>query len=279
MVSRFIQSFDALTFDFVGCGLSRGEHVTLGLNESVDLANIVKNMQVSYKYEEIYLWGRSMGAVSILHMLHKSKSFVKELRSNRLRIQKHREALEKSLKPDDALTQKISDIQLRNAVLEENIKISKAVKAVVLDAPFNCCHKMIGNIVKRQANTNGLTTYVAMQYLKRSLKSNIGRDIISENKPELLVKDIDVPAAFLIGEHDELVSVEDFMSMFNNYGSEHKRFRLMVDTDHAAMRDDEDLDAGFRFIMDRHNIHKDKKTKLKNHGDKIKELDATLDSL
>lgn len=275
MVNRLLGLYDVITFDFVGCGLSKGEYVTLGLNESKDLEGIINHVYKNYEYEDIYLWGRSMGAVCILHMLFAMKMLKKEYRDNENKIDKYKKDKVKLLKPTKKLSTFVSDLSERNKKIKETLVVRGLIKGLVLDAPFTCAYKMISNIVKRQANTNSLTTYIAMQYLKRSLRSNVGRDIITENKPETLVKYIDVPAAFLLGEHDELIGVDDFMNMFNNYGAEYKRFRLMVDTDHAASRNDEDLDAGFRFIEDMHSMVIERKESLKKHQ---KELDVLADT-
>ena len=250
MVHKFIKDYDVLILDFVGCGLSKGEYVTLGLDESKDIESIITHVINIYKYEEIYLWGRSMGAVSIIHLLYNLKDYKRNYKLNQSKI----EQLQKTAKtkPSTATKNNLDALIEKNSKIRRRMSLQKYISAIVLDAPFTCAYKMISNIVKSQANTNSITTYMAMTYLKRSLRNNIGRDIISENKPEKLVKYIDVPAAFLLGEHDELVSVNDLMSMFNTYGSEFKRFRLMVDTDHPSSRNDEDLDAGLRFIAEKH---------------------------
>lgn len=53
-------------FDFAGSGNSEGEFVTLGITEANDLNLVVYHLQTNYKVQRIGLWGRSMGAVSIL---------------------------------------------------------------------------------------------------------------------------------------------------------------------------------------------------------------------
>ncbi len=55
-----------LTFDFSGSGLSQGEFVTLGLNESADLADVLLWARRTLPYKRYFLWGRSMGAVTAL---------------------------------------------------------------------------------------------------------------------------------------------------------------------------------------------------------------------
>ena len=51
-------------FDFSGCGMSEGAHVSLGWYEKDDIASIVAFLRNVTKIGRIGLWGRSMGAVS-----------------------------------------------------------------------------------------------------------------------------------------------------------------------------------------------------------------------
>jgi len=45
-------------FDFSGSGLSEGEYVTLGVNESHDLECVIEHLQDTGKISNIALWGR-----------------------------------------------------------------------------------------------------------------------------------------------------------------------------------------------------------------------------
>lgn len=51
-------------FDFIGCGNSDGDYITLGVKESQQIRTIVQVL--SQHYRRVVLWGRSMGAVSVL---------------------------------------------------------------------------------------------------------------------------------------------------------------------------------------------------------------------
>ncbi|EGR29880.1 hypothetical protein IMG5_146530 [Ichthyophthirius multifiliis] len=61
-------------FDFSGSGLSEGEYVTLGKNESEDLDLIIQYLKNSEKVSNMILWGRSMGAVTCFQYLNKPGS-------------------------------------------------------------------------------------------------------------------------------------------------------------------------------------------------------------
>lgn len=80
LVERFIsKGFDCLTFDFGGNGQSTRPHVTLGHKEKEDLRLIVSFCLRDLGYSEIYLWGRSMGASTILLMLGKYRELQKNI--------------------------------------------------------------------------------------------------------------------------------------------------------------------------------------------------------
>jgi pimeloyl-ACP methyl ester carboxylesterase len=53
-------------FDFAGSGLSEGSTVSLGYHEKDDIVSVVEMLRNIPKIQKIGLWGRSMGASSIL---------------------------------------------------------------------------------------------------------------------------------------------------------------------------------------------------------------------
>ena len=53
-------------FDFVGCGLSEGETISLGFHESKDLEDLMNFLKGKYKISKFILYGRSMGAATSL---------------------------------------------------------------------------------------------------------------------------------------------------------------------------------------------------------------------
>jgi alpha/beta superfamily hydrolase len=63
------QKFNVVHFDFSGSGLSEGEFTTLGMGEKYDIGALLNHIHRMYSVGEFYLWGRSMGAVSILLLL------------------------------------------------------------------------------------------------------------------------------------------------------------------------------------------------------------------
>lgn len=53
-------------FDFVGCGESDGDVVTLGYYEHLDVECLIKELSFRYGFAKFALWGRSMGAATAL---------------------------------------------------------------------------------------------------------------------------------------------------------------------------------------------------------------------
>lgn len=52
------------SFDFLGCGITEEQYISLGIREAQQIASVVEYLrQANY---EVVLWGRSMGAVSAL---------------------------------------------------------------------------------------------------------------------------------------------------------------------------------------------------------------------
>lgn len=53
-------------FDFSGSGMSDGEFISQGYYEKNDVKSVVNHLRKYYRYDQISLWGRSMGAVTAL---------------------------------------------------------------------------------------------------------------------------------------------------------------------------------------------------------------------
>ena len=52
--------------DLGGSGISEGEHVTLGVRETLDVAVVVAHLRRGGRVDRVGIWGRSMGAVTAL---------------------------------------------------------------------------------------------------------------------------------------------------------------------------------------------------------------------
>jgi pimeloyl-ACP methyl ester carboxylesterase len=59
-----------LLFDFIGCGHSDGDYVSLGFRESEDLDFMLNYMIMQFGTSQFVLWGRSMGAATALLCSH-----------------------------------------------------------------------------------------------------------------------------------------------------------------------------------------------------------------
>lgn len=59
------RNLSVCTFDMTGCGKSDGEHISLGVHEKHDLSAVIDHLR-SLGYKKIGLWGRSMGAATVI---------------------------------------------------------------------------------------------------------------------------------------------------------------------------------------------------------------------
>jgi len=64
------KNIELICFDFSGSGQSQGEYVTLGVNEADDLNDVIEFSWTEFKIDRFVLWGRSMGAVTIIKYLN-----------------------------------------------------------------------------------------------------------------------------------------------------------------------------------------------------------------
>ena len=69
--------YSLLCYDLRGTGNNMSEYVTLGLRESLDLLRIIKYVIKNFDFKEIFLWGRSMGATTVIHLMHDLEFYIK----------------------------------------------------------------------------------------------------------------------------------------------------------------------------------------------------------
>lgn len=72
-LDQLLPKYCLCVFDFVGCGLSEGEYVSLGLKESKQTELVIEYLEKEYGFKDLYIWGRSMGAVAALIYAHDNK--------------------------------------------------------------------------------------------------------------------------------------------------------------------------------------------------------------
>jgi pimeloyl-ACP methyl ester carboxylesterase len=61
-----IEHFSLVLFDYAGYGHSGKELCTLGLKEQADLELVVTHVRAKFGFKSLFIWGRSMGAVTAL---------------------------------------------------------------------------------------------------------------------------------------------------------------------------------------------------------------------
>ena len=67
------RDINIFVIDFVGCGLSEGEYISLGYHESDDVGNVIDFIEKIPGVGRIGLWGRSMGAATTMIYAHRDE--------------------------------------------------------------------------------------------------------------------------------------------------------------------------------------------------------------
>lgn len=231
LLERHLDKFVVVLFDFRGCGNSNEEFVTLGIREKFDLTFVLRICDDVLRPDRIYLWGRSMGAVTVIHYLTHQK-----------KLQKKREAVmhePETIKRPSQLAQ-----------LDYDFSISKKIRAVVLDSPFTDSYRMVLDVMKNNMNIPKTLGKIVLLPVQTSIKNRVKFDVLSDNKPVKMCQKLTLPACFMIGENDTLINPQKFTKMFENYAGEHKTLRLLAGTDHADFRNENDLDFVYRFLFE-----------------------------
>lgn len=60
----FLPKTTLCVFDFAGSGLSEGDYISLGPKEKRDAKQVMDYIKKAYNIGPIFLWGRSMGAIT-----------------------------------------------------------------------------------------------------------------------------------------------------------------------------------------------------------------------
>lgn len=231
LLEKHLDKFVVCMFDFRGCGNSNEEYVTLGIREKFDLTFVLRILDDVLKPSAFYLWGRSMGAVTIIHYLtHQQKL--------------HRKKQE-AMNDPNAIKRPGQFAQIEN-----DYAIMKKIRAVVLDSPFADSYRMVLDVMKNNMNIPSTLGKVILLPVQNSIKNNVKFDVLSDNKPVKMCQKLTVPALFMIGENDTLVNPTKFTKMFENYAGEHKKLRLLAGTDHSDFRNDVDIEFAFRFLFE-----------------------------
>lgn len=74
MLDTIIEDFSFVVFDYTGYGLSDKDHCTLGQKEQFDLESVIEEVRRLYMFSHIYVWARSMGAVTALLLAIRSNN-------------------------------------------------------------------------------------------------------------------------------------------------------------------------------------------------------------
>lgn len=71
LLEHAIPHFNVCIFDSRASGLSEGEFITLGIQEAEDLQKLLQFLLINKSQTKFYLWGRSVGGVTVIQFLNK----------------------------------------------------------------------------------------------------------------------------------------------------------------------------------------------------------------
>lgn len=74
LFEHLAEEFNLVIFDYTGYGYSEKDHCTLGLKEQDDLESVINYVKTKYNIEHIYIWARSMGAVTALLLANRTRN-------------------------------------------------------------------------------------------------------------------------------------------------------------------------------------------------------------
>lgn len=74
LFEALIARYSFVIFDYTGYGYSDSDHCTLGLKEKDDLEAVINYSKTVYGFQRVYVWGRSMGAVTALLLTEASRN-------------------------------------------------------------------------------------------------------------------------------------------------------------------------------------------------------------
>lgn len=367
VLQQVLGQFTAVVFDFRGCGNTKDEFVTLGLREKDDLVAVLKAVDAQLNPRRIYLWGRSMGAVTIIHLMSHfeqeqakkndlikksckylvkmctnltdlKRDFIDMMESSELEtVQRKYEQLKQAKNSEDvqklvekrtkiekrevtrpvsqsqvkttedqtltaetkdsqdhstsqALTEDFDDAKKSEAkslepqslaetpqtpaktetetvttewiVCAEFVPLGDKIAGIVLDSPFTDSHKLVQDIMTNNMNVSSFTAKTALFFVSRTIRNNLKYDVLGDNRPIDKIKAIKVPALFMIGDRDVMVSQEQFKKMFDLCDADHKSLRYLQDTEHADCRSQVDLEFAINFIDQTEEVYLMKATEL-----------------
>jgi len=179
-----------LVFDFAACGKSQGDYVTLGLREADDVRSVLDFVVREFFGQEaapkVFLWGRSMGAVSALLYHHQQSR----------RPGKDDDDGKKKAKRNDARSQVVDDSSDGPAPLD--------VVGLVLDSPFSSIQQLVEDVRKRALpRTPRCCVSCVVCALRRSTRKRAKADVMSVSAIRA-AESASAPALFLAANADAL---------------------------------------------------------------------------
>lgn len=121
-----------------------------------------------------------------------------------------------------------------------------AVKCLILDSPFTNVAEMVRDTLSSLRGMPGIVTSTALQPIRNTIKKKTGYDVVNLDIINL-VKEVRVPAQFIVANDDKITPHEKVQSMYKIYKGNPKRF-LIVEGEHHTERDKIDLNFSINFV-------------------------------
>lgn len=231
-------SYDLCIFDSRSCGASDGETITFGKYEKIDLLFIIFFMIDKGGYDNVILWGRSIGGCAILQLLHEicgNKANPTSVGSNR----------QKSKIESEVITNQFIQYNLRYYQKKNKDKVIKRnsfkinIKGVVLDSPIRSFKKALVNFVKRKVINIGFLSKMVSKYAKDYILKKNGVDIELNQNGEI-IKEINPNLFLFFSKDDDFITKEDELKLKNAFAYAFEERNLLktkkLDITHRAKR-------------------------------------------
>lgn len=230
-------------YDSRGCGESNESCIYFGFREYLDLLFLILYLNINYKLSDLYLWGRSIGCNTVLQLyqtlISNEGSFVNRKMEKIIARESQNDlnliqAIRSSKYPnsdwkkypkdfnlliDKYLVSFITKNQLENKVVCDELRVSFKVLGIVLDSPYDSFSGFVRDNMKKAVTVlTGLISSPVLLYLKNFYKNRLGVDLDRSQNIDL-IKRINVNTVFLVSTEDELIPMEKFNEMTDNYAS------------------------------------------------------------
>lgn len=111
---------------------------------------------------------------------------------------------------------------------------SACVNLMVLDSPFDKIETVITRVARQNSSMPDIVLSGVIHMIRNTIRKEVGIDVYKVNPVEVAHR-VTVPACFLVGAKDELISMDSLMNLYNKYAGE-KKLVVISEAGHADCR-------------------------------------------